>query len=317
MSRKGMSGHIASLRQSCCRIINCRCVLMDPQGNTGEEWKDFTYREHVRSFVRLQREAESIKQTAKTVSKTFSDSVKKYKKAVADSEQDVFFVFIEFNPDTADIFDKLEIQSFPSLVLIPKNFRIDFAESSFHVGAELRPNVANKEAFDEFLDTFLGLEIFTAEKEEPSVSFFNIILAYFTIVLIGRMLWTISKNDMLVPLMAVGSIGVYWLSTSGIIKCIIHGLPMVTYDHDRKPRVFVHDSKNQTILEGFTISTCYVLIAICLSTFTFVLPYVKNQNIKQLGLYTTFVFGILAYFFTMEAFQWKTYMRTLIYGFNL
>ena len=215
---------------------------------------------------------------------------------------------------------KFEIQSFPTLVVVQRNQAMHYNKETFGIDESMQAKSNNRKELFEYFDYALGTKGLFAEaaEEKVSISVVNIIVAYGVILILGRMLWTISARGLLVPLMAIGAVAVVWLSMSGFIKCIIHKLPMYTVDGEGRPQVFLKgDSRNQTILEGFMMSTAYVLIGCCVSALTFVWPYVKNESVKQFGTYATFIVGVGAYFLTIEAYYAKVFMSPRIYGINL
>jgi len=265
----------------------------------------------------LENEGMKTQKHAKAIEQSMKDAIKVYRKAVPQEEGDLFFILLEFNQETQPLFQKMEIQSFPTTVVIAKNNVISKKEPTFKIPHDMRFIKSSKKDFFEFLEDTFSMGVFDAKDAKISISVFNIVVGYSVLIVLGRLLWMFSQRGLLVPLMAIGSIVVFWVSTSGIIKCIIHNLPMVIQDSKGNPQVFVHDSRNQTISEGCLMSTCYLLIAACLSSFTFVFPYVKNEGIKNLGLYTAFVVGTLSYLFVLDCFEWKSHMRTRIYGWNL
>ena len=265
----------------------------------------------------LQREGVKTQKHAKNLEESFKAAVKKYRSAVKKENENLFFIMMEFNLETQDVFQKLEIQSFPTTVVIPRGKKISFSDPTFQISSFDRFTDSKKKEFFEFLEESFSLDIFHFQDEKISLSIFNILVGYSLIIVLGKMLYEFSKKGLLVPLMAVGSIAVFWFSTSGVIKCIIHNLPMVIQDRNGNPQVFVADNRQQTILEGCMMSTAYVTLALCLSSFTFFFPYVKNESVKTMALYTTFMVGCLAYFFIIDCFQWKSHMRTMVYGWNV
>ena len=266
----------------------------------------------------LAREGKKTQKHATKIKEGFENAVKKYRSVFPKEQEKVFFVFLEYNMDTGPLFQKMEIQSFPTTVLISSKKKIDFKEPTFQLTQFDRFTGSDKKEFFDFLEENFSLGIFDSAKEEKiSVSIFNILIGYSMIILMGKMLFEFAKKGLLVPIMAFGSIAVFWVSTSGLIKCIIHNLPMVYQDRQGNPQVFINDGKQQTIMEGMVISSAYVGLAICLSTFTFFLPYVKNESVKNFSLYATFIVGALAYIFVLDCWEWKSHMRTMIYGSNL
>jgi hypothetical protein len=265
----------------------------------------------------LQREGVKTQKHAKNLYESFKAAVKKYRSAFKKENESVFFILMEYNIETQDLFQKLEIQSFPTSVVIPRQKKISFSDPTFQISSYDRCTDSKKSEFFEFLEESFSLGIFDTKDDKVSLSIFNIVVGYSLIIAMGKMLYEFSKKGLIVPLMAVGSIAVFWFSTSGVIKCIIHNLPMVIQDRNGNPQVFVADNRQQTILEGCMMSTAYVALALCLSSFTFFFPYVKNESVKTMALYTTFVVGCMAYFFIIDCFQWKSHMRTMVYGWNV
>ena len=268
----------------------------------------------------LKRERAQIRKNAQIFERVLVDAAAAYGKTVDEGDRDVFFVKLEYNKDTHPLFMKFEIQSFPTLVVVQRNQAMHFNKETFGIDESMQAKSNNRKELFEYFDYALGTKGLFAEaaEEKVSISVVNIIVAYGVILILGRMLWTISARGLLVPLMAIGAVAVVWLSMSGFIKCIIHKLPMYTVDGEGRPQVFLKgDSRNQTILEGFMMSTAYVLIGCCVSALTFVWPYVKNESVKQFGTYATFIVGVGAYFLTIEAYFAKVHMSPRIYGINL
>merc|ERR1712188_224654 len=212
---------------------------------------------------------------------------------------------------------KFEIQSFPTTVAVTKTHKIFAVDATYKLGQEYRFTQSNKKEFYDFLEDVFSFGIFDTKDDKISVSIFNIVVGYGVIIVMARALWLFSQKGLLVPLMAIGSIVVFWVSTSGLIKCIIHNLPMVVADRNGNPQVFISDNRQQTITEGIVMSSCYLVIAFAISSFTYVGKTFVESNFKSAFLWATFVVGTMTYAFVMDTFQWKTHMQTMIYGFNL
>mmetsp|Transcript_9230 Transcript_9230/g.22853 ORF Transcript_9230/g.22853 Transcript_9230/m.22853 type:complete len:275 (+) Transcript_9230:141-965(+) len=265
----------------------------------------------------LENEGVKTQKHAVAITESLRAAVKRYRQSVAREEEDIFFVQIEFNADTQALFQKMEVQSFPTTLVVRKKDKIALKDPTFKIRGDARFTQSSKKEFFEFLEDTFSLGIFEISDEKISISVFNIVVGYTLIIFMARVLWKLAKAGLMVPLMAVGSVAVFWFSTSGIIKCIIHSLPMVIADGRGNAQVFVQDNRNQTMLEGIVMSSAYLVITLCLSLFTFFFPYVKNETVKNVGLYTTFIVGVMGYLYVLDCFEWKSHMTTRIYGWNI
>jgi len=266
----------------------------------------------------LKNEGVKTQKHATSLDESLRAAIKKYRGSVPKGEEEVFFVSLEYNQDTQDVFEKFEIQSFPTTVVVTRNHKVNAKDATFRFTQDARFTQSNKKDLFDFLEDVLALGVFdTKDDQKVSVSVFNIVFGYGVIILAARVLWFFSQRGFLVPLMAVGSIVVFWVSTSGLIKCIIHNLPMVVADRNGNPQVFISDNRQQTITEGIVMSSCYLVIAFAISSFTYVGKTFVESNFKSAFLWATFVVGTMTYAFVMDTFQWKTHMQTMIYGFNL
>ncbi|QDZ17530.1 subunit OST3/OST6 of oligosaccharyl transferase complex [Chloropicon primus] len=265
----------------------------------------------------LKNEGVKTQKHAKAIEESMKSAIKLYRGAVAKDQEELFFISLEFNENTQKLFQKMEIQSFPTTVLVPKKHQISMNDPTFKLGQQFRFTQSNQKEFYEFLEESFGLGVFESKDEKINVSVFNIVFGYGVIILMARMLWFFSQKGLLVPMMAIGSIVVFWVSTSGLIKCIIHNLPMVVSDRNGNPQVFIADNRQQTITEGVVMSSAYLVIAFAMSAFTYVGKTFVESTFKSVFLWASFIIGVMTYAFVIDCFQWKTHMSTMIYGFNL
>lgn len=265
----------------------------------------------------LQNEGVKTQKHATAIVESMRAAVKRYRSFRPRDQEELFFVSLEYNQDTQRLFEKLEVQSFPTTLVVGRSQRVVAHDPTFRIPREARFTQSGKKDFYDFLEDFLSLGVFDAKDEKVSVSVFNIVFGYAVIILAARALWFFSQKGLLVPLMAIGSIVVFWVSTSGLIKCIIHNLPMVVGDRNGNPQVFIADSRQQTITEGIVMSSCYLVIAACISSFTYVGKTFVDSAFKSFFLWAVFVVGTMTYAFVIDTFKWKTHMSTMIYGFNL
>jgi len=265
----------------------------------------------------LQNEGMKTRKHATNIVESMKVAIKKYRSVFSKEAEELFFISLEFNQDTQELFQKFEIQSFPTTIAVTKTHKIFAVDVTYKLGQEYRFTQSNKKEFYDFLEDVFSFGIFDTKDDKISVSIFNIVVGYGVIIVMARALWLFSQKGLLVPLMAIGSIVVFWVSTSGLIKCIIHNLPMMYQDNQGNPQVFINDNRHQTITEGIVMSSSYLIIAFAMSSFTYVGNTFVDSTFKSVFLWATFVIGALTYAFIIDCFQWKSHMRTMIYGFNL
>merc|ERR1711934_1195156 len=82
-------------------------------------------------------------------------AIKKYRSVFSKEAEELFFISLEFNQDTQELFQKFEIQSFPTTIAVTKTHKIFAVDVTYKLGQEYRFTQSNKKEFYDFLEFFI------------------------------------------------------------------------------------------------------------------------------------------------------------------
>lgn len=112
------------------------------------------------------------------------------------------------------------------------------------------------------------------------------------------------------PLYAVGTLVVWWFSTSGGMYNIIRGVPMVGYDPRTRQSIMFMQGSGQLGMEGFIMGSLYSSFGLIVAAFVFVLPRVKDPQAQRTLAYLLLFFAFVSFRATVGNHLWKTGLHT-------
>ncbi|KAK2078539.1 hypothetical protein QBZ16_003379 [Prototheca wickerhamii] len=108
----------------------------------------------------------------------------------------------------------------------------------------------------------------------------------------------------------VGSLLVYWFSTSGTMFIIIRNMPLVHYDPRTHQSKLFLEGQGQLGAEGYIMGSQYMILGLIVAAGTHLLPRLRNEHKRRTWGYILLVAGFLTFRSIMGTFIWKTHMKT-------
>lgn len=114
---------------------------------------------------------------------------------------------------------------------------------------------------------------------------------------------------------ALGSLAVFWFSTSGGMYNIIRGIPLYILDKQGKMQLFLAGRSNQLGAEGFIMGSAYLLFSLCLASISFLAPSLSS-GVARNGLAAgSLVAATYIIFKVFQAYNAKTgyHLRSYVF----
>ena len=114
-------------------------------------------------------------------------------------------------------------------------------------------------------------------------------------------------------LYAAGALAIFWFATSGGMYNIIRGAPFIGYDPRSKSSVIFMGGSGQMGAEGFIMGSFYVLFALLVSSFTRLLPTVKEESERRIRGWVILGAAVVVLRVILGNHAWKSHIHSYYY----
>jgi oligosaccharyltransferase complex subunit gamma len=114
-------------------------------------------------------------------------------------------------------------------------------------------------------------------------------------------------------LYAAGALAIFWFATSGGMYNIIRGAPFIGYDARTRSSVLFTSGSGQMGAEGFIMGTFYILFALLITSFTKLLPTVKEESERRLRGWVILGAAVVVLRVVLGNHAWKSHINSFYY----